>query len=115
MGFNDVVYLLDVESVQDVNNGTRKLRVIGETKVYADIQEVGMNEFYQATMVEQKLSASIEIAEDKYKGQRYIVDKNAKKVYCVTRVGKGRNKGYLRLPVEEVLDEQIIKKCLPIA
>ena len=109
MGFNTKVYLVDVDQVLDVNTGKNKLQIIRETAVYADRQEVGMEEYYSAVGNNISLSASYEIPAHSYHGEKYIVTGDRKTQYEISRVGKGRNLSLLRLPVKAVQGKNLLE------
>ena len=101
MGFNNLIYLVDIDQVLDITTGKNKLQVVRKTAVYADRQEVGMNEYYSAIGSNIDLSATYEIPAGAYHGEKYILTKDNKQ-YEISRVGKGHSLAYLRLPVKAV-------------
>lgn len=109
MGFNDVIVLVDIESVLDKNSGKNKLQIVRETEVFADKQEVGMDEYYSAMGAKIKLSKSYEIPAAAYNGEKYILTDNRTKQFEISRVGKGRNLGYFRIPVVEVQKKNLLE------
>ena len=102
MPFNDLIVLVDIEPVLDKQTGKNKLQIVRETEVFADRQEVGMEEYYSAVGSKTTLSATYEIPANAYSGEKYILTDNRTKQFEISRVGKGRNLGYLRLPVKSV-------------
>lgn len=108
MGFNTKIYLVDVDQVLDINTGKNKLQITRETAVYADRQEVGMEEYYSAVGSNINLSATYEIPAGAYHGEKYIITKD-KKQFEIYRVGKGRSLGYLRLPVKFVQSKALLE------
>jgi hypothetical protein len=109
MGFSDLIYLVDIDQVLDINTGKNKLQITRETPVYADRQEVGMEEYYSAIGNNITLSASYEIPASSYHGEKYIITGDRKHQFEISRVGKGRNLSYLRLPVKAVQNKQLLE------
>ena len=110
MGFSDKIYLIDVDTVLDTESGKNKIKIVRETPVYADKQDVGMNEHYSAIGSNIELVATYEIPADMYHGEKYILADNRTKQFEVYRVGKGRTAAYRRLPVRAVQNrKQLIK------
>lgn len=108
MGFNNLIYLVDIDQVLDVNTGKNKLQIVRQTAVYADRQEVGMNEYYSAIGSNINLSATYEIPANSYHGEKYIITSD-KKQFEISRVGKGRSLSYLRLPVKSVQSKALLE------
>lgn len=109
MGFNNLIYLVDIDQVLDVNTGKNKLQIVRETSVYADRQEVGMDEYYSAIGSNINLSATYEIPAGSYHGEKYIITGDRKKQFEISRVGKGRSLAYLRLPVKAVQGKSLLE------
>lgn len=109
MPFNDKIYLVDIEPVLDKETGKNKLQIVRETPVYADRQEVGMEEFYSAAGGKVNLSATFEIPAVSYHGEKYILTHNKTKQFEISRVGKGRSLAYLRLPVKSVQNKNLLE------
>ena len=109
MPFNDRIYLVDIEPVLNKETGKNTLQIVKETEVYADKQEVGMDEYYSAVGSKINLSATYEIPADTYHGEKYIITGDRKRQYEISRVGKGRNLGYLRLPVKAVQNKNLLE------
>ena len=109
MGFNSKIYLVDVDQVLDIHTGKNKLQIVRETPVYADKQEVGMDEYYASIGNNITLSASYEIPAHAYHGEKYIITGDRKYQFEISRVGKGRNLGYLRLPVKLVQGKYLLE------
>lgn len=109
MGFNDLIYLVDIDQVLDVNTGKNKLQIVRENAVYADRQEVGMNEYYSAIGSSINLSATYEIPAEAYHGEKYIITADRKRQFEISRVGKGRSPSYLRLPVKAVQGKALLE------
>lgn len=109
MPFNTLIYLVDIQPVLDINTGKNKLQIVRETPVYADKQDVGMDEYYSATSNKITLSATYEIPADAYSGEKYILTSDRKLQYEISRVGKGRNPAYRRLPVKAVSSKNLIE------
>lgn len=107
MAFSDPIYLLDVVSVQDPTTGKRKLTVERKTLVYADQQEVGLQEYYSAQSNKRELVAVFELPAHLYKGESYLVYEG--KQYTVTRTAKGRTPAYIRLPCVNSQAKEIVK------
>lgn len=112
MPFNNKVFLVDIEQVLDVNTGKNKMQIIHETTVYADRQEVGMDEYYASIGNNITLSASYEIPTHSYHGEKYILTGDRKHLFEISRVGKGRSLSYLRLPVKAVKDKKLLEGAL---
>ena len=109
MAFNNKIYLVDIEPVLDVTTGKNKLQIVRETAVFADRQEVGMDEYYSAVGNKINLSATYEIPAYAYHGEKYILAENRTKQYEISRVGKGRSRAYLRLPVKAVQNKHLLE------
>lgn len=109
MGFNNKISLIDIETVQDMETGKRRLRIVHETELFADKQDVGLQEFYSAVGAHIQLTAVYEIPANRYHGEKYILTDNKTKQYEITRVGKGRTLGYLKLPVKKVTDTDLLE------
>lgn len=109
MPFNDVIHLVDIEPVLDKETGKNRLQIIRETEVYADRQEVGMDEFYSAAGQKINLSASYEIPAHAYHGEKYILAEGKTRQFEISRVGKGRSLAYLRLPVKGVQKKDLLE------
>ena len=109
MAFNDLIVLVDIEQKLDTTSGKNKLQVVRETEVFADKQEVGMEEYYSAIGAKINLSRSYEIPASSYNGEKYILTDNRTKQFEISRVGKGRNLGYLRLPVVAVQKKNLLE------
>jgi hypothetical protein len=107
--FNNLIYLVDIDQVLDVNTGKNKLQIVRETPVYADRQEVGMDEYYSAIGSSITLSATYEIPAGSYHGEKYIITGDRKKQFEISRVGKGRSLAYLRLPVKSVQSKALLE------
>lgn len=108
MGFNNKIFLVGIEPVLDLETGKTKLQITHETAVYADKQEVGMDEFYSASSNNTILSATFEIPAHLYHGERYILANGRTVQYEISRVGKGRSPAYLRLPVKAVQNKHLL-------
>lgn len=109
MGFNTKIILADIDTVLDVETGKNKLMITRQTVVYADKQEVGMEEYYSAIGNSVALSATYEIPAKDYHGEKYILTDNSTKQYEISRVGKGRSLAYLRLPVKAVQGKKLLE------
>ena len=109
MAFDDLIVLVDIEPVLDKETGKNKLQIVRETEVFADKQEVGMEEYYSAVGAKINLSRSYEIPADAYHGEKYILTDGRTKQFEISRVGKGRNLGYLRLPVVLVQKKNLLE------
>lgn len=109
MPFNTKIFLVDVDQVLDINTGKNKLQIVRETPVYADKQEVGMDEYYASIGNNITLSASYEIPANSYHGEKYIITGDRKRQYEISRVGKGRSLSYLRLPVKAVQNKHLLE------
>lgn len=109
MGFNSRIYLIDIEQVLDINTGKNKMKITRETTVYADRQEVGMDEYYASIGNNITLSASYEIPAHTYHGEKYILTGDRKQLFEISRVGKGRSLSYLRLPVKLVQNKKLLE------
>lgn len=103
------MYLVDVEPVLDLETGKNKLQILRETEVYADLQDVGMEEHYSAAGSNISLIATYEIPSQAYHGEKYIITGDRKKQFEIFRVGKGRNLGYRRLPVKAVPRKNLLE------
>lgn len=109
MPFNTKIFLVDVDQVLDIETGKNKLQIVRETPVYADKQEVGMDEYYASIGNNITLSASYEIPANAYHGEKYIITSDRKRQYEISRVGKGRSLSYLRLPVKAVQNKHLLE------
>lgn len=109
MAFNDEISLVNIEPVLNVESGKNTLQIVSETLVYADRQEVGMEEYYSAVGAKINLSATYEIPADAYNGEKYILTDNRTRQYEISRVAKGRNKAYLKLPVRAVQKKELLE------
>ena len=109
MRFNDLIFLVDIDQVLDVQTGKNKLQIVRETPVYADRQEVGMDEYYSAIGSNINLSATYEIPASYYHGEKYLITGDRKKQFEISRVGKGRSLAYLRLPVKAVQSKALLE------
>ena len=109
MGFNSRISLVDIDTVQDPATGKRTKKITRETVVYADKQEVGLQEFYSAAGIKIQLTATYEIPADKYHGERYILTDNRTKQYEITRAAKGRSLAYIKIPVKEVKSKDLLE------
>lgn len=109
MPFNTKIFLVDVDQVLDIETGKNKLQIVGETPVYADRQEVGMDEYYASIGNNITLTASYEIPAHAYHGEKYIVTADRKHQFEISRVGKGRSLAYLRLPVKAVQSKYLLE------
>lgn len=108
MPFNDRIVLIDIESVLDKTTGKTKLEIVRETEVYADKQEVGMQEYYSAAGAKRVLIATYEIPAHAYRGEKYILTDNRTRQFEISRVGKGRSLAYLKLPVVGVSSKNLL-------
>ena len=109
MPFNTKIYLVDIDQVLDIETGKNKLQIVRETPVYADRQEVGMDEYYASIGNNITLTASYEIPAHTYHGEKYIVTADRKHQFEISRVGKGRSLAYLRLPVKLVQGKYLLE------
>lgn len=109
MAFNDKIYLVDIEPVLDKETGKNKLQIVRETEVYADKQEVGLNEYYSAIGAKITLAATFEIPAEYYSGEKYIVTEDRKKQYEISRAAKGRTPAYIKLPVVAVQKKNLLE------
>ena len=109
MPFNDEIFLVNIEPVLNTESGKNTLQIVSETPVYADRQEVGMEEYYSAVGAKINLSATYEIPADVYKGEKYILAEGRTKQYEISRVAKGRSLSYLKLPVKAVQKKDLLE------
>ncbi len=107
MAFNTPIILLDVVSVQDPDTGKRQLKIEHRTSVYADAQEVGLQEYYSAQSNKKELVAVFEIPAHLYHNESYLVASG--KQYTITRTAKGRTPAYIRLPCVNSQAKEIVK------
>lgn len=107
MGFNTKINLVNIASVLDKSTGKRSLKIIKETTVYADTQEVGLQEFYSAYSNKKELVAVYEIPEHMYHNESYILVGD--KQYSITRAAKGRSLGYIRLPCTKCQQKDLLE------
>lgn len=107
MAFSDPIYLLDVVSVQDPDTGKRQLKVERKTLVYADQQEVGLQEYYSAQSNKKELVAVYEIPAHLYHNESYLVAEG--KQYTIARTAKGRTPAFIRLPCVNSQAKEIVK------
>ena len=110
MGFNTKIYLTDVESVLNKETGKNQIQVVRETLVYADKQDVGLNEYYSAIDSNIKLTATFEIPAHMYHGEKYILSGDKKHQYEISRTAKGHTPSYIRLPVTAVTKKNHLVK-----
>ena len=110
MAFNDLIVLVDIEPVLNKETGKNQFQIVKETEVFADKQEVGMDEFYSAVGAKINLSRTYEIPAGLYNGEKYILTDGRTKQFEIYRVGKGRNPGYLRLPVTAVQKKNLLEE-----
>jgi hypothetical protein len=108
MAFNDLIHLVDIEPVLDKKTGKTHLQIVRETPIYADRQEVGMEEYYSAAGEKRVLIATYEIPAHSYRGEKYILTHNRTRQFEISRVGKGRSLGYLKLPVTKVANKNLL-------
>ena len=109
MPFNDLIYLVDIELALDISSGKNKLQIVRETPVFADKQDVGMEEYYSAVGNKINLFATYEIPANCYHGEKYILADDRTKQYEISRVGKGRSPAYRRLPVTVVHSKNLLE------
>ena len=109
MPFNTKIFLVDIEPVLNSDTGKNQLQIVREQEVYADRQEVGMDEFYAASSNHTVLSATFEVPSSIYHGEKYILSEDKTKQYEIARVGKGRSPSYLRLPVKAVQSKNLLE------
>ena len=109
MAFNTRIFLIDVESKINLSTGKNEIVIVRETPVYADKQEVGMEEYYSAVGAKIKLSATFEILAHTYHGEKYILTSDRTRQYEISRVGKGRTLAYLKLPVTSVQKKNLVE------
>jgi hypothetical protein len=109
LGFSTEIYLVDIDQVLNVETGKNKLQIVNETRVFADKQEVGMNEYYASIGNSITLSAVYEIPAHAYHGEKYLITGDRKKQFEISRVGKGRTLAYLRLPVKAVQKKHLLE------
>ena len=107
MGFNTCICLIDICSYQDTSTGKRKLKIAKCTEVYADVQEVGLQEYYSAQSNKKELVAVYEIPAHMYHNESYIMV--GKKQYEITRAAKGRSLGYIRLPCTKCQKKDLLE------
>ena len=106
MAFNTLITLLDVKSVQNQDTGKRQLVVERRTPVYADEQEVGLQEYYSAQSNKIELVAVYEIPAHLYHNESYLVAKGEQ--YTITRTAKGRTPAYIRLPCVKSKKNEVV-------
>lgn len=109
MAFNHKIYLVDIAPVLDLESGKNQLKIMRETAVYADLQDVGMDEYYSAAGTNTVLSATYEIPASAYHGEKYIITGDRKRQFEISRVGKGRSLAYRRLPVKAVPGKNLLE------
>lgn len=109
MAFNDLIVLVDIEPVLDKESGKNKLQIVRETEVFADKQEVGMDEYYSAVGAKITLTATYEVPASTYHGEKYLLAYNRTKQFEISRVGKGRSLAYLKLPVKAVQNKNLLE------
>lgn len=107
MAFNTLVILLDVVSVQNPQTGKRQLQIEHQTPVYADQQEVGLQEYYSAQSNKKELTVVYEIPAHLYDNESYLVSDG--KQYTITRTAKGRTPAYIRLPCVKSKKDEIVQ------
>ena len=96
MGFSTKITLVDIETEQDEESGKRTVRAKHKTDVYADVQEVGLHEYYSAQSNRKELAVTFEIPAHLYHNESFVFHDG--KQYEITRAAKGRNRGFIRLP-----------------
>lgn len=109
MAFNNKIFLVDIDQVTNIETGKNTIQVVRETPVFADRQEVGLEEYTSAAASKIVLIASFEIPVHQYHGEKYILANNKTKQYEIHRAGKGRNPAYIRLPVKAVSGKNLLK------
>lgn len=109
LAFNNKIYLVDIEPVLDIQTGKNHLGIVKETAVYADKQEVGIQEYYSATDNKITLQAVYEIPEYAYHGEKYILSEDRTKQFEIYRVAKGRSLAYVKLPVKAVPQKYLLE------
>lgn len=107
MGFNTKINLVDISSVLNKATGKRSLQIAKKTTVFADEQEVGLQEFYSAYSNKKELVAVYEIPEHLYHGESYLLV--GTKQYAITRAAKGRSLGYIRLPCTKCQQKDLLE------
>ena len=107
MAFNTLITLLDIKSVQNPETGKRQLKIERKTPVFADEQEVGLQEYYSAQSNKIELVAVYEIPAHMYHNESYLVADGQQ--YTVTRTAKGRTPAYIRLPCVKSQKNEVVK------
>lgn len=108
MGFNSKISLVDIEPVLDPKTGKNKLKIVRETEVYADKQEVGMEEYYSAANQKISLVATYEVPAHLYHGEKYLLAFNRTVQFEISRAAKGRSLSYIKLPVTSVQSNKLL-------
>lgn len=93
--FNSKILLGDVISTLNETTGKRTRELVNTQEVYADKQELGMNEFYSAKEIQQDLKFTFEIPKHLYNEQSFVIYNN--KQYRIYRAGKGRSLAFIKL------------------
>lgn len=109
MAFNSKIFLIDVEPRLNPDTGKNKLEIVHETPVYADKQEVGMNEYYSAVGAGRTLLVIYEIPSHMYNGEQYILTDDRTRQLYVSRVAKGRSLAYIKLPCTSVPKKSLLE------
>lgn len=109
MGFNTKIFLADIESQLDKVTGKNKLVIVKESPVYADKQDVGLNEYYSALGTNITLTITFEVPVESYNGEKYIISGDRKKQYEISRAAKGRTPAYVRLPCKAVQKKNLLE------
>ena len=107
--FDTKIFLVDIESKLNKETGKNKLTIVKETPVYADRQDVGLNEYYSAIGNSIRLTCTFEVPADMYHGEKYILSSDRKKQYEISRTAKGRTPAYVRLPCTSVKKANLLE------
>src|SRR5690625_3553288 len=97
-----------ITSVQDPNTGNRYMQVTDTRREMVATEDVGTETFYSAYMTNINLTKTIQMLRMNYKGQLYLKLDNDPTVYQVTRVAKGINRQYIKLPLTDCKDTTVV-------
>ena len=100
--FSTPIYLVNIDEVLNDETGERTKAITHEQLVYADKQEVGLNEFYSSQSIHVDITGVYEIPKHMYNNERFILSEDRLHQHEIYRVAKGRNLSLVRL---------VLKKC----
>lgn len=95
-----------VDSVLDEDTGKRHKAIVRQKSELVQLEEVGSETYYNAKALNLTLNVTIQMRKISYTGEQYI--KIDERVYQVTRVGKGITEQYIKLPLVECPDKEVV-------